>query len=521
MAAISILWADDEIDLLKPSIQYLEDKGYKVFPVSNGQDALEQIRKTQVDVVFLDESMPGLSGLETLSRIKQINRHLPVIMITKNEEEHLMENAIGSQISDYLIKPVKPQQILSALKKITDNERLVSEKTTSAYQQEFQKLFMRMQDNLDWKEWTDLYKQLVYWESEIFSHKAQGMKEVFTAQKDEANREFCKFISRHYKEWINPASPGAAPVLSHTLLREKLFPMMKEEKPVFLILIDNLRLDQWQAIQPLLNPYFQLEEEDTFFSILPTVTQYSRNAIFSGLLPAKIYEQYPDLWKFDDEEEGKNLSEAKYLEDQLKRFFREPVKHQYVKVTNHHDANLLQDNILNYLNNKLTVVVYNFVDMLSHARTEMEVLKELASDESAYRSLATSWFEHAPLFSALRKLSEKDVNILITTDHGTVRVKDPSKCIGDRSTSTNIRYKSGKNLTFDERDVLHIKKPEEYGLPKSNLSTSYIFAREQKFLCYPNNYNHYVNMFRNTFQHGGISLEEMIVPVARLRSRKR
>ncbi len=515
MNKITILWADDEIDLLKPSIMFLENKGYQVIPVTNGKDAIEKVAQKGVDVVFLDESMPGLTGLETLSRIKEIDYHVPVVMITKNEEENLMEDAIGSQIADYLIKPVKPQQILSTLKKLIDNDRLISEKTTSSYQQEFQKLFMTIQDNLDYQQWIELYRKLIYWEIEL-DRSESAMKEVYNTQKEEANREFNKFVIKNYKTWINSEPGKDAPIMSHTLLKSKLWPLLKEDKPTFLILIDNLRFDQWKSIQPLVMDNFRVDEEDAFFAMLPTATQYSRNAIFAGMTPLEISKKFPDMWKNDDEEGGKNMHEADFLKDFLDRTFHDSVKHQYVKITNHRDGSLLENNISNYLNNKLTVIVYNFVDMLSHARTEMEVLKELASDEAAYRSLSVSWFDHSPLQNALRKLAGKDVNILLTTDHGTVRVQDPSRCIGDRETTTNIRYKTGKNLNYEEKDVFAVRDPEAIGLPKSRLSSTYIFAKENKYLVYPNNYNHFANYYKNTFQHGGISLEEIIVPVVRL-----
>ncbi|MCS6820140.1 MAG: PglZ domain-containing protein [Chitinophagales bacterium] len=516
---VKILWADDEIDLLKPVIIYLEEKGYKVISVNNGKDAIEKTDTEPVDVVFLDETMPGLSGLETLVKIKEKHSHLPCVMITKNEEENLMEEAIGSQIADYLIKPVKPQQVLSTLKKVIDGSRLISEKTSSNYQKEFQSLFMRLQDNLDYREWTELYKRLVYWEIELDNSKAAEMKEVFNTQKEEANKEFNKFIIRNYKNWLKGEPGKDAPVMSHTLLRSKLFNLLKENIPTIFVLIDNLRYDQWKAIQPSINNLFRVEEEDIFYSILPTVTQYSRNAIFSGLMPLEIQRRFPDKWIADDDEEGKNLFEDFFLSDLLKRSFREEIKHQYVKITSHRDGEALENNILNYLNNRLTVIVYNFVDMLSHARTEMEVLKELASDEAAYRSLAVSWFEHSPLHNALKKLADKKINLVITTDHGSVRVKDPSKCIGDRQTTTNIRYKTGKNLAYEEKDVYAVRNPEEILLPKSNLTSSYIFAKENHYLVYQNNYNHYANFFRNTFQHGGISLEEILVPFVRLSPR--
>lgn len=517
MSKTTILWADDEMDLLKPQVLFLQDKGYEVITVTNGKDAIDVVSKTKVDIVLLDESMPGLTGLQTLTKIKELNNLLPCVMITKNEEDNLMEEAIGSQIADYLIKPVKPQQILSTIKKIINKDDLVSGKTVSDYRSKFQELFQRIQNNMGHKEWSDLYKDLVYWETELDKSNTKEMQEVFDMQKSEANTEFNKFVIKNYKNWLK--NEADAPIMSHTLLKNKVMNLLKQNKPTFVILIDNLRFDQWKSIQPLIAQNFRTEEEDVFYSILPTATQYSRNAIFSGMMPMEIKNKFPNLWLDDDDEGGKNMHEAEFLDAYLKRTFKESIKFQYTKITNHRDGQLLESNILNYMNNQLSVIVYNFVDMLSHARTEMEVLKELASDEAAYRSLSVSWFEHSPLHEALKKLAGKDVNIIITTDHGTVRVKDPSKCIGDRETTSNIRYKSGKNLNFQEKDVFAVRNPEEIMLPKSNLSSTYIFAKENKYLIYPNNYNHFVSFFRNSFQHGGISLEEMIVPVIRLSSK--
>ncbi len=518
MANINILWADDEIDILKPQIIFLEHKGYTVIPVTNGQDAITKCKEKGIDIVFLDESMPGLSGLETLAEIKAMDPTLPVVMITKNEEEDLMEDAIGSQISDYLIKPVKPNQILLTLKRLMDNKRLVSEKTTSNYQKEFQKMYMTIQDRLDFRQWTELYQKLVYWELEL-GRSEGGMDEVFSMQKQEANREFCKFVSDNYLDWLDPSDEDSAPIMSHNLLERRVLPLLTSDHPTFLIVIDNLRLDQWKIIQPLINEQFRLVEEDTYYSILPTATQYARNALFSGLLPTEIAADYPDKWKMDDDEGGKNMHEGFFMEELLRRSFNDPVKSSYTKVTNHYNGKQLEDNILNHMNDHLVAIVYNFVDMLSHARTEMEVLKELASDESAYRSLTLSWYEHSPLHNALKKLADKKVNLIFTTDNGTIRVKSPSKCIAERNTTSNMRYKSGKNLNYDPKAVFDILKPSDAFLPSPNVSTRYIFAKEDTYLVYPNNYNHFVNFFNDTFQHGGVSLEEMIIPFAVYTSR--
>ena len=514
----NILWVDDEIDSLKSQILFLKNKGFEVTPFTNGYDVLEHLSNNKAEVVILDESMPGMTGLETLTQIKSLYPTLPVVMVTKNEAENIMEEAIGGQISDYLIKPVNPNQVLLSLKKIFDGKRLVSERTTTEYQKDFRNLFMTLNSNPNLEEWKDLYKKLVFWEVGMSKSDSPEMQDVFNSQKAEANTEFYKFISRNYLDWLNDKNADK-PIMSHKLFADKIAPYLSKDKPTFMVLIDNLRYDQWKVIEPIIAEQFSVEDEDLFFSILPTSTQYSRNAIFAGMMPLDIEKRYPKEWKNDDEEGGKNLYEKMFLEGQMKDLRLDHLKWDYLKITNNDDGKTMEDNIHNYLQNDLTVIVYNFVDMLSHARTEMEVLKELASDEVSYRSLTLSWFEHSPLYRALKRVSDKNLQLIITTDHGTTRVKTPSKCIGDRSTTTNLRYKHGRNLQYDTKDVFDITDPKKAGLPQPNVNSKFIFAKEDVFLCYPNNYNHFVNYYRNTFQHGGVSLEEMIVPVVRLNSK--
>ena len=515
MALGKILWVDDEIDSLQSQILFLQNKGYEVTALTNGFDAVDYVRENPLDVVLLDETMPGITGLETLAKIKEINGSVPVVMITKNETENLMDDAIGSQISDYLIKPVNPNQVLLSLKKIIDNKRLVAEKTTTAYQQQFRNLFMALNSNPDYNEWMEIYKKLVYWELEMEKSDSPEMQEVFQTQKNEANTEFYKFVSKNYAKWVNPKGDDG-PVMSHSLFKFKILPHVEKGIPTFFVLIDNLRFDQWKAIQPIFAENFRILEEDSFYSILPTATQYARNAIFSGLLPIEIEKAFPQQWKNDDEEGGKNLHEEEFFRAQLKRLRREDIRFSYTKILNNQAGQDLVNNVHNLLGNDLNVIVYNFVDMLSHARTEMEVLKELAGDEISYRSVTRSWFEHSPLNQALKKIADKKFNLILTTDHGTVRVKTPVKVIGDKQTTTNLRYKHGRNLNYEAREVLAFRDPKEAGLPVPSVNSSFIFAREDQFLCYPNNYNYYVNYYRNTFQHGGISLEEMIVPIIKM-----
>ena len=505
-----IIWADDEIELLKPHLLFLESKNYQVVTAKSGDEALELIKEQDFDVVLLDENMPGLSGLETLNRIKAIKASLPVIMITKSEEEQIMEDAIGSKIADYLIKPVNPNQILLSLKKTLDNQRLISEKTNTAYRKEFQQIGMSISEKLSFTDWMDLYKKIIFWDLEIDRSKDKSMLDILRMQKTEAGNYFCRFIEKNYTSWLN-GKVSPSPVMSHTLLKNRVFPELDKSSNVFLLVIDNLRFDQWKIIEPFFLEYFKVDREEMYYSILPTATQYARNSLFAGLLPSEIEKMYPDKWENDEGEGSKNQHEEFFLETNLKRNGKD-VKFSYSKITNVAAGKKLSDSISNYMQNKLNVIVYNFVDMLSHARTEMEVIRELASDESAYRSITKSWFEHSPLFEMVKQIAMKKCKLIVTTDHGTVHVKEPSKVIGDKSVNTNLRYKNGKNLDYVKKDVLEIKNPIEAFLPRQHISSAFIFAKEDKFFAYPNNYNYYVNYYKNTFQHGGISLEEILIP---------
>ncbi|QFZ55809.1 bifunctional response regulator/alkaline phosphatase family protein [Oceanihabitans sp. IOP_32] len=510
MNMIEILWIDDEIDLLKPHILFLEKKNYQVTTCNSGTEAIDVLDDKKFDIVFLDENMPGLTGLETLLEIKEKQDNLPVVMITKSEEEYIMEEAIGNKIADYLIKPVNPNQILLSLKKNLDHSRLISEKTTSNYQQEFRKIAMELSMVNSYEEWVGLYQKLIYWEIQLEDIEDAGMFEILESQKNEANAQFGKFIDKNYANWFQPNTE--APIMSHTLFKEKIAPQLSKEQPTLLIVIDNLRYDQWKVFEPIINNYYKKESEDAFFSILPTATQYARNAIFSGLMPSDMEKLFPQFWKNDTDEGGKNLHEADFLDAQMKRLGLDHLKYEYHKIVNVKSGKKLVENFNTLKNNDLTVLVYNFVDMLSHSKTEMEVVKELASNDKAYRSLALSWFKNSPLLEMIQLAQQLGFKLLLTTDHGTINVKNPSKVIGDRDTSLNLRYKTGRSLTFEEKDVLVAKTPKNIHLPAITMSSSYIFAKNDLFFAYPNNYNHYVSYFRNTYQHGGVSLEEMIIP---------
>lgn len=510
MSQIKILWVDDEIDLLKPHILFLEKKNYHVTTCNNGQDAIDLFEENNFDIVFLDENMPGLSGLETLSELKEKKSSVPVIMITKSEEEYIMEEAIGSKIADYLIKPVNPNQILLSLKKNLDHSRLISEKTTLDYQKEFRKIAMDMAMVRSYEDWVELYKKLLFWELELENIEDQSMVEILESQKTEANAQFGKFIERNYEDWFQPKADK--PILSHEIFGELVAPeIRKKDKPILFVVIDNLRYDQWKAFESVINNHYKLEKEVSYFSILPTATQYARNAIFSGLTPLEMEKKFPQYWKNDTDEGGKNLYEGEFLTEQLKRLGLN-IKQEYYKITNFASGKKLADNFKSLKNNDLTTIVYNFVDMLSHAKTEMDVVKELASNDKAYRSLTASWFKNSPLLDMIQQAQQLGFKLIITTDHGTINCKNPSKVIGDKNTSLNLRYKTGRSLTYEDKDVYAVKDPKKIGLPALNMSSSFIFAKNDLFLAYVNNYNHYVSYYRNTYQHGGISLEEMVIP---------
>ena len=513
---IKILWADDEIDLLKPHIIYLEGKGYDISSAKSGDEALDILEEKKFDLIFLDENMPGLNGLETLTIIKERYANVPVIMITKSEEESIMEEAIGSKIADYLIKPVNPNQILLAIKKNIDSSRLVEQKTTSNYQQEFRNISMQISSNLNKDEWYEIYKKLIYWELELEKSGDESIAQILEMQKSEANSQYFKFVKENYKNWI---SGNNSPLMSHNIIRNKVVNILSENKPTYMILIDNLRYDQWKIIEPFVLEDFIVTNDELYTSILPTSTQYSRNSIFSGLLPSEIENRYPNKWKNDSDDGGKNLFENDFLLDNLQRLGKKEAKTSYTKITNIESGRKTISKVQNMKTNSLNVIVYNFVDMLSHARTDMKVIKELADDDSAYRSLTASWFSHSPLKEIMKEISKQDANLVITTDHGTINVNKPSRVIGDREVNSNLRYKQGKNLNFQKNDVFVINNPKEFHLPSQNLSSKFIFAKADMYFVYQNNYNKFANLYKNTYQHGGISMEEMLIPIISLKSK--
>lgn len=497
--------------MLKPHILFLQKKDYDVVTATNGPDAIDLCHEQRFDLILLDENMPGLSGLETLTRLKEIVPAVPVVMVTKNEEEDLMDQAIGSKIADYLIKPVNPSQVLLTLKKNIHQREIVQEVTQTGYRQEFAQLSMQMSEQLSPEEWKELYKKLVYWELQL-SEADSNMNEMLQMQKEEANQTFAKFVKQNYEDWVTDAEHR--PLMSPDVFKRCVFPRLSQGRKVFLLVLDNLRFDQWRAISQELAEDFDIDE-DLYYSILPTATQYARNAIFAGLMPLQIKEMYPELWVDEEEDEGKNLNEEMLIRRQMERYRRRE-EFTYNKINDSIQVDKLLTQLAT-LRAPLNVLVINFIDILSHARTESRMVRELAGNESAYRSITLSWFRHTPIKELFRRLASLDYDLLVTTDHGSIRVDTPSKVVGDRNVNTNLRYKMGKNLSYNAKEVYEVRHPRALQLPQPNLSTAYIFATGARFFAYPNNYNHYVQYYKDTFQHGGISMEEMLIPLVALR----
>jgi CheY-like chemotaxis protein len=504
-----ILWIDDEVDLLKPHIVFLENKGYSITPVNNVNEALEIIDNENFQLVLLDENMPGISGLEAIPLLKNKDAAMKIVMVTKSEEESLMEQAIGSQISDYILKPVNPNQVLLSLKKNLQEENLVEQKTIQQYQQEFRNLSMELSYLRTYQDWAEYYKKILNWEIKFDKVFDNDFADLLQSQKEEANIQFAKFIEKNYEKWL---SGNDKPMMSHTLFKEKVKPEIEKEK-VLLLMIDNLRFDQWKVVEPLFTRFYNKVSEDYYYSILPTATQYARNSFFAGLLPSEIEKRFPEMWFNDNEEGNKNEYERRFLEDQMQRLGLAAKSVKYLKVLNADFERKIFEDFNQYKHFDLLTIVYNFIDILSHAKTDNHIIDQLIRDDKTFRSLTLNWFENSSLMKIIKAAAENGFKLIITTDHGTIYVKKPSQVLGDRETSTNIRYKTGKSLTYDEKEVWAITQPEKFFLPKGNLSSKYIFAKNNTFLVYPRNYNHFVNYFKDTYQHGGISLEECIIPI--------
>ncbi len=511
-----LLWVDDEIELLRSHIIFLTEKGYEVDTAMNGEDAVSCVKEKPYDLIFLDEMMAGMGGLETLGQIKEINQNIPVVMITKSEEETLMDEAIGGKIQDYLTKPVNPSQILLVCKKILEGKKITGQYAAKDYLMDFNQISQALMQNLDFSDWIDIYLKMVNWEVELDLHSEIGLRQTLDEQKREANKEFSKFVEKNYKYWINSAGDINTPTLTTEITEKYVFNHLKEDRTkVFYFVLDCLRLDQWLVMEKHLREIFKINKE-YYYAILPTATPYARNALFSGLFPSEIEKYYPDLWQGkDDDEKSMNKHEKELLQlllDRKKINLKNDLK--YIKIIDPEVGRNFEQNILSYQNNNLTAVVVNFLDMIAHGRSDSDILKEIAPDEPAYRSLTNSWFTHSSLLGTFKAIAKmKNVKVIITTDHGSIRSLRGAKVLGDREASTNLRFKYGRNLKVDDKHAIYIKNPQEYKLPKRGVTINYIIAKEDYYFVYPTDYHKYLTYYKDTFQHGGISLEEIILPV--------
>ena len=511
-----ILWVDDEIELLRSHIIFLSEKGYEVDTVTNGEDAIASVKEKVYDLIFLDEMMAGKGGLETLGEIKEINSGIPVVMVTKSEEETLMDEAIGGKIDDYLTKPVNPSQILLVCKKILEGRKISGQYAAKDYLNDFNEISRQLLMNPDYDEWMDIYLKLTGWDVELDTHPGLGLRQTLNDQKKEANKEFSKFVEKNYPDWIALKNDEYRPRLSPEIAENFLFDFLrKENKTVFFFVIDCLRLDQWLIMEKHLNELFKIDKQ-YYYSILPTATPYARNSLFSGLFPSEIEKYYPQLWQSgNDDENSLNRYEKELLQlllDRKRIKLRNELK--YIKIIDPEVGKNFENNILSYKNTHFTAVVVNFLDMIAHGRSDSDILKEIAPDEAAYRSLTNSWFIHSSLFGTFKSIAKMDnVKIVLTTDHGSIRSLRGAKVLGDREASTNLRFKYGRNLKVDEKHAVFIKNSEDYKLPRRGVTINYIIAKEDYYFVYPTDYHKYLTYYKDTFQHGGISMEEMILPV--------
>jgi hypothetical protein len=453
--------------------------------------------------------------LTTLEEIKDIEPHLPVVMVTKSEEESLMEDAIGSKIDDYLVKPVNPSQILLVIKRLLDSKKIISSSSMRRYVQEINKFNQQLYGPMQPEDWHTAARLIAEWNLEMDESTDEGLKQTHEGTKKEWNNEFTKYILNSYQKWLHT---DKRPRLSPDVTAEFVVPPLKQKKKTLFVVVDCMRLDQWMLIEPLVAEFCNVQR-DYYFAILPTATPFARNSLYAGLFPDDINKAYPDLYATMDEG-SLNRDEDRLFSDNLARNgLRFENQMKYVKVYDNSEGEALAKRASDFFESPAVTFVFNFLDILTHGRSSNVILKEIAGTEAAFRTLMRSWFVHSPLYTILQTFIQRGFHIVVTSDHGSVLCRQGTMAHGRRSTSTNLRYKYGDNLNSDPKDSLLIKKPDQWRLPKFTLATTYIIAKDDYYFVYPNNYNEMVRQFQNSFQHGGISLEEMVVPIATLTPR--
>jgi DNA-binding response OmpR family regulator len=516
-AARKILWIDDEIEALRPHILYLNEKSYDVTPVSNGDDAISMIKTFRYDVILLDQMMPGQDGMSVLARVRELDSTIPLIMVTQCREDELINEALGKRISDFLVKPIGGAQIASTLKRVLDQTKIIEEQVPHKYTEDFNQIRLIKDSAPDWRNWAEIYLKLVEWDLEFDLLGETGLEETHLEQKKECNALFSDYVAENYTRWIRGED---APVLSVDVLDRFVIPHLRKNKQVYFIVVDCLRLDHWLAIEPLLQPYYYIDQS-CYYSILPSATLYSRNALFSGLFPLELSEKFPQYWLENSENQtSTNRFEKQLLQSKLRNAgLRLKPGLRYFKIFDAKGGNEYIRQVSSFERISLSALIVNFIDILTHQRSQLDVLQQIAPDESAFRSLAKSWFAHSALFEILKIISPRDAVVVLTTDHGSVLGNRPTKAFGNRQTSTSLRFKVGTDLACDEGQAVYIKQPNSYKLPAESSNKNYIIAKDDYYFVYPNQFHEYTRQFRGGFQHGGISMGELIVPVVTMTSR--
>ncbi len=512
-----LLWVDDEIDLLRPHLLFVQGRGYHVDAVSNGDDALELLRLSTYDLVLLDEQMPGRSGMEVFDEIRRLDARVPVVMVTKSEEDRTMTEAIGRRVADYLVKPTSPRQVLSVVTRLLEGEALQQQFVARDFTTRFRELNALRSVPRGWREWMDTYSELVDWELRLRDAGETGLLASLETLLDDFRREFCRFVVQNYAGWA--AGTGDRPPLSTDVVPQFLRPLIGEGRTALFVIIDCLRLDQWRTLLPLLTPYAEVEEA-LYYSILPTATPFSRNAIFSGWFPDRIAERTPGWWGGDGEG-SLNAFERELFEEQVGRLLGRSIPVHYEKIFASGDGEAALRRLPGYLSQPgVTAMVFNFVDLLTHGRSESAVLWEVARDKEALRALTRQWFERSEALTAIREALRQGIPVLLTTDHGSIHCHRPATVFAKRDTTQNLRYKFGDDLRAEDPSLAFSTSDEAtLRFPAGRAATNYLLALEDVFFVYPTKLRQYQARYRGSFLHGGISPEEMVLPVALLSPR--
>jgi len=514
----SVLWIDDEADLLESHRIFLREKGFEVDAATNADDAVEMLRRRPYGIVLLDEQMPGKRGLEAYHEIRELDPLLPIVMVTKSEEDATLREAIGVDVRDYLVKPINPRQVLTVITRVLEGPRIRQQHIARSFVDRFRAMELERERTLDWRGWVARYAEMVDWDIQLAQAREQSLYDALQALYPDLRREFAAYMKTAYPAWLRDLE-GDRPPLSIDVVGEFLLPVLERSRGVVFVVIDCLRLDQWRVLQPLVAPLFDVELTH-HFSVLPTATPYSRNALFSGLFPGEIAARFPDWWG-DRDDESLNAHEKALLEAQL-RELKVPAPVRYEKISSAHDAAELERRLGGAIANEgVSAFVFNFVDLLTHGRSESAILYQVAKDEIALRQITRQWFERSLLFALLKEAARRGVPVLVTSDHGSIHCQTPATVYAKRDATANLRYKFGEDLRAERAEhALLFSNADDLRLPRRGLGANTLLAVGDTFFVYPTKLREYQTRYRGSFLHGGVTPEEVILPVALLTPRR-